>query len=293
VVPRAIAPSSRPSQLRYFLDGGQRTLRGWYVDNFPVLGAVIGAAIVRRDDERVVQLLPSFAKFKLIWIAPKRTDSVALNDLIRILEARGETVIDPLARYRDERYAQESRDFSGIVFSAFKQVGDERRQLEEELLMRWTEQIGHGDGLLLADGSLGKPVPGVVGLVKSFTRQYVGPNEARTLFRLAEGHRMAAFQAEDTWRSDTPVRAWYQRQWRADGRDPRHALIRLELFAEWHDHPSFDDLAAWIYRERVPTAKADARWPSLLYPVHQLELMLKTQMDSLTRGWSAAVHTSG
>jgi hypothetical protein len=141
--------------------------------------------------------------------------------------------------------------------------------------------------MLLIDGPLRNPVTGVVGLVKSFTRQYVTGAESAMLFRLKQGERTAAFTVTDHWRSDTPVRVWYQRHWDATGRDPRHALIRLEVFDGWEGHPSYDNVASWVMRERLPAARADARWATLLYPIHHLEEVLKGHIEAQTRGWSA------
>ena len=285
-LPRSIL---EPNQIRYFLDGSQRTLRAFYCDNLPVVAGIVGAAVLRRDGEGRLHVERGMVGFKQVWVIPRRTKSHDLNRVIAILEEQGEDVVDPIQDFPPERYAAELRDFGGMIEYAFKRVGAERAELETALLLRWNDEIGAHDGLMLVDGPLREPVSGAIGLVKSFTRQYVSGAEAMTLFRLRQTQRTAAFRVTDAWRSSTPIKAWYQRQWDASGRDPRHALIRLELFDGWADHPSFEEIAAWIIRERVPTAKADARWATLLYPVHQLEEILKNQMDTLTRGWTARV----
>jgi hypothetical protein len=128
--------------------------------------------------------------------------------------------------------------------------------------------------------------PCAVGLVKSFTRQYLTGEASTMLFRLKHGERSAAFSVADGWRDGTRVNAWYQRHWDATGRDPRHALVRLEMSSDWTGQPSIDDVAGWVMRERVPSAQADARWATLLYPVHYLEAILKRHIDAQTRGWT-------
>ena len=212
-----------------------------------------------------------------------------LNKVVAAIERRNEKIVDPLDGLSPERYENELLDFGGVLEQAFNRVGEERKELEDGLLIKWQQASDREDGLILVDGSLRKPVSGAIGLVKSFTRQYVSGAEAATLFRLRHLERTAAFAVTDAWRDSTPIKAWYQRHWDATGRDPRHGLIRLEIYDGWADHPSIDCLADWVTRERLPTAKTDARWATLLYPVHLLEVMLKGQLDGQTRGWSSIV----
>jgi hypothetical protein len=173
-----------------------------------------------------------------------------------------------------------------VMERAFKRVGRVRQAVESELLERWCGEHGSGEDLVLVDGPLRSVAPCAIGLVKSFTRQYLTGEASTMLFRLQHGERSAGFSVADGWRDGTRVNAWYQRHWDATGRDPRHALIRLEMSADWHDQPSIDDVAGWVMRERVPSAQADARWATLLYPVHYLEAILKRHIDAQTRGWT-------
>jgi hypothetical protein len=43
-----------------------------------------------------------------------------------------------------------------------------------------------------------------------------------------------------------------------------------------------------VLAERTPRATGDARWATLLYPVHLLERILKRRLDADTRGWPGA-----
>lgn len=286
--PRVIAPVQASSQIRYFLDGAQRTLRAFYADNIPVIAGIVGAAVLRRDESGGLSVVEGMAEFRRVWVAPVVSDRTEINKIVTVLLRRGERVLDPLQKFEKEaEYERELGDFSGLVEHAFKCVGNERAELEHALLLKWRDRPTQDDGLLLVDGPLRAPVVGAVGLVKSFTRQYLSGAEAATLFRLRQTERTAAFRVTDAWRPDTPIRAWYQRHWSAAGRDPRHALIRLELSDAWTDHPAYDEIATWVIEERVPTAKTDARWATLLYPVHHLEEILKRQIEAQTRGWSA------
>ena len=51
------------------------------------------------------------------------------------------------------------------------------------------------------------------------------------------------------------------------------------------DNEEIDDIASWLMAERVPRPTADSRWPTLLYPVHLLERILKRRIAQITAGW--------
>ncbi len=67
--------------------------------------------------------------------------------------------------------------------------------------------------------------------------------------------------------------------------DARHALVRVEAGPEVREQAQIDELSAWLMAERTPRATADARWATLLYPVHFLEQILKRRLAADTRGW--------
>ena len=48
-----------------------------------------------------------------------------------------------------------------------------------------------------------------------------------------------------------------------------------------------NDIASWLLAERIPRATQDARWPTLLYPIHLLEQLLKRRIAAMTVGWPA------
>jgi hypothetical protein len=285
--PRAVPEPSQPSPIRYFLDGSQRTLRAFYCDNVPIITGIVGAAVLERNDQGEPRILPGMLEFKHVWVIPTNTDLPGLNQLTEIIWSNGGEIVDPLDDVSPERYQEELREFGGVIERGFKRVGAVRQEVETRLLDRWCREIGASNGLLLVDGPLRMVAPGAIGLVKSFTRQYLTGDASTALFRMRHGQRSAAFSVVDGWRRDAQVNAWYQRHWDATGRDPRHALIRLELSSAWDEQPAFDDVAGWVMRERVPAAKADARWATLLYPVHYLEEILKRRIDAETRGWTS------
>lgn len=283
--PRKIMEADSPSTIRYFLDGTQKTMRACYIDNVPIVAGIVGAGIVERGDDREPHLAPGMTAFKQVWVVPRTSGDSALNKSIPYFEKHGE-VVDPLDDRPEDERARLIADFSGMLERGFQRVGKVRQELERDLLRRWHAEIGERSGTILVDGPIRDPVPGAIGIVKSFTRQYLTGEASALLFRLEHGERTAAFSVQDQWRSDTPIVAWYQRHWSAAGRDPRHALVRVEQFAGWEHRPAPSDASAWIMRERLPAARIDARWPTLLYPVHHLERILKRQIDAATKGWS-------
>jgi len=284
--PRPIGTPSTPSPIRFFLDGSQRTLRAFYCDNVPVITGIVGAAILERDERGEPRVVPGMLAFKHVWVIPLQSSLPGLNELIDVIRSHGGEIVDPLDEIEPERYGHELLEFGGVMERGFKRVGRVRQEVEAALLEHWCMEHGSGTGLVLVDGPLRSVAPCAIGLVKSFTRQYLTGEASTALFRLKHGERSAAFSVADGWRDGTRVNAWYQRHWDATGRDPRHALIRLEMSADWHEQPTVDDVAGWVMRERVPSAKADARWATLLYPVHYLEEILKRHIDAQTRGWT-------
>lgn len=285
--PRKILPTVTPSPIRYFLDGGQRTLRAFYCENVPMITGIAGAAVVERNDKGEPRVCPGMLAFRHVWVIPMRSRIAGINELIEIVMENGGDIVDPLEDIEDaDEYDERLLEFGGVVELGFNRVGRVRQELESVLLQRWCTEITPDRGMLLVDGPLRVEACGAVGLVKSFTRQYLTGDASTALFRLEHGHRTAAFSVEDGWRQGARVNAWYQRHWNATGRDPRHALIRLEMSTGWAEQPAVDDVAAWVMRERVPAAKADARWATLLYPVHHLESILKRHIEAQTRGWT-------
>ncbi|MCC6791659.1 MAG: hypothetical protein IT336_08245 [Thermomicrobiales bacterium] len=285
--PREIRVPLTAAPIRYFLDGTQRTLRAFYCQNIPIVAGIVAAAVLERSERGEPRIMPGMIAFRHAWIIPMRSGIPEIDRLIALIHSKGGEVVDPLdhPRFAGDRYAEELHEFGGLLEHAFKRVGGLRTEIELDLLRRWCANR-QDDGLLLVDGPLREEACGAIGLVKAFTRQYFMGAEATTLFRLRHGHRTAAFTVEDFWRAGHTVDAWYQRHFDASGRDPRHALIRIELSSNAPGKPDIDDVAGWVMRERVPAAKADARWATLLYPVHYLEEILKRHIDAQTRGWT-------
>jgi hypothetical protein len=284
---REIPPAGAPSELRYFLDGAQRTLLAYLVDGVPILTCIGASAILERDANGSARLMPGTLRFRHHWLVPTASRRPGIDRAAAIIAAAGGEIADPLAQLADspDRYQTALDDYAAMVDLAYQCGSSLREQIETELLNDWQGEAE--DGWIVVDGALRVPVPRAVGLVKSFTRQYLTGPEAMTLFRLPPRSRTSAFLAQDKWREGRRV-CWYQRFWDASGRDVRHALVRVETNDKVASTEAVDRLAAWLWAERLPRATADQRWATLLYPIHFLEQILKRKIDAETRGWPAA-----
>jgi hypothetical protein len=145
---------------------------------------------------------------------------------------------------------------------------------------------------ILVDGRLHDNIPNAIGLVKDLQTQHLIGDEAEALFNLPQGHRTTAFRyvsnADAEARSGLVTEGrtmWYVRLWDASGMDARHSLVRVEAAHGVSTTEQIDEISGWLLAERIPRAKNDPRWPTLLYPIHYLEQILKRRLASVTAGW--------
>lgn len=287
VIGRAVARGDVPSRLRYFLDGVQRTKLVYMIDGVPVATCLQVAGILERDQDGLCRLLPGSQRFEQTWLLPTRSGRFGLDRLADLILDHGGRIADPLTRHAktDADYEAMLDDYSTLVSLAYDAGSKLREEIETQLLDDWPSLV-KDDGWIVVDGPLRIDTERAVGLVKSFTKQYLSGAEAWTLFRLPADHRTSAFIARDLWREDEPARThWYQRFWSPSGRDVRHALVRVEVSPAVTEPAEIDRLAGWLMAERRPRAVADERWATLLYPVHLLEQVLKQRLQREMRGW--------
>jgi hypothetical protein len=299
VIGRPVPAAATPSRLRYFLDGTQYTYPAFFVKHIPVFSALSAAAILTRDRAGNAAIVPGTLRMQHAWIIPSGCQLPEMQSVCDSLRSVGARIVDPLSALLDdeERYARSVADYGHIERKALQAARKERENLERELLRYWS-QTNNDDGWIVVDGALREPVPHAVGLVKSFTYQYLTGEESAQLFGLKAQHRTGAFIAANRWRQaeddderehdPTDRVLWYLRFWDATGRDARHALVRIEAAADLVDSEQIDTLSAWLLAERAPRATADSRWDTLLYPIHLLERMLKRRVSADTLAWPGA-----
>ena len=292
------------SRLRYFLDGAQRTLPCWRVGLAPVIATIAAAAVLRRDAAGRCDIVPGTLRLEHAWLIPRRLDDPRLSPIIDRIEAAGGRIVDTLAL--DPSEAPDAAepvvaDYARLVELAYAAGLKVRNTLESDLLRDWAANPTPAvdEEWIVVDGRLHTAVPRAIGLVKQFADTYLGGGDAETLLGLLPGHRTTAFHPTDRFRGvgldpegsgpgPDARTLWYLRLWDAAGLDARHALIRIEAGPDVRETARIDELSAWLMAERTPRAVADARWATLLYPVHYLERILKRRLEADTRGWPGA-----
>lgn len=282
--------SPRDSHLRYFLDGAQRTFAVWRCGLVPVAATVVAAGILRREPCGDGAIEPGTLHMEHCWLIPRGLDD-RVDALCQRIEAEGMRIVDPCegARRQDE---EAPVDYGQLHELAYVKARKVREDVEARVLADWVARPAWemDDGWIAVDGRLRAPFARTVGLVKQFSDAYLSGAEAETLLGLAPGHRTTAFLPEHRrFGAESAERTlWYIRLWDADGMDARHALVRVEAPREVHTTDEIDRISSWILAERTPRATGDARWATLLYPVHLLERILKRCLDADTRGWPGA-----
>ena len=285
---RDVSRRAAPSPFRYFLDATQRSLPCFYIGAVPIVCGFVSAGILERGSTGAARLVPGAHLFDQFFVAPTRSGDVSVDLALQKLCNGSVRVIDPIDEIADDERDDEERrrrnphDFGELMNMAYRAVSTRRQQIEVALLEDWVRQAR--DGILVVDGPLRSHAPGAIGVVKSFTTSNLSADATAALFELQMNQRSAVFRVDAARGRSAPLRAWHQRFWGSTGLDPRHALVRIET-SDADPAGAVEDLAGWLMEERAPRATNDQRWPTLLYPIHYLEQILKKQLDAATRGW--------
>lgn len=283
-----IAP--RDSRLKYFLDGAQRTFAVWRCGLVPAAATVVAAGVLQRNPAEDGSVAPGTLLMEHCWLIPSGLDS-RVDALRERIAGEGMRVVDPREAGRDGD-AGETIDYGRLHELAYVAARKVREDTEAQVLSRWVQRPEWlaSEDWIAVDGRLREPSPRTIGLVKQFSDAYLTGQDAETLLGLPPGHRTTAFAPKDRkFGADSENRTlWYIRLWDAEGMDARHALVRIEAPSTVHTSDEIDRISSWILAERTPRATGDARWATLLYPVHLLERILKRRLDADTRGWPGA-----
>jgi len=296
IIGREIRPCIA-SEFAWFLDGSQKTLPVWRVGVVPIVVGITVAGILHRDRRGEWSLVGDTVRERMTWIFPQRTGNPDLARLEEILIGAGQDINDPLQFLVPDDgdltlYQATAGNYGKMMFHARDIAGKVRGTLESDLVKYWDAAYRptHPDSWLLVDGRLRHNVDNAVGLVKELLTQHLFGDEAVALFSLPHNHRTSAFRYQSAGAGDdgdggSRHSMWYQRMWPAEGLDARHALIRIEAGNQVQETVLIDAIASWLMAERIPRATQDARWPTLLYPIHMLELMMKRRIAAMTVGW--------
>jgi hypothetical protein len=286
-VAREVPNVSGHSPFRYFLDAAQRTLPSFHTDVIPISSSINAAAILDRNGEGECGIAPGTLQVKHTWLIPERSSFDGVNAALEVLRSSGAEIEDPLDDVEDEdEYRSLLSSYDEVAIRAKARADELRQRLEDSVLANWIASGASDRDWLVVDGTLRYDTKCAIGLAKTFSRSYLHGEDYEALYRLKQGWRTRAFRIPNR---RFPVIAWYLRMWDATGRDPRYALVRIETTEVAPGIPpstdEIDNLSGWILAERIPSAKADERWATLLYPIHQLERMLKRRLDAETRTW--------
>ena len=302
------------SRITGFLDGSQRTVSAWRIGLVPVIATVAAAAVVVRDEHgeaRIARDRAGQSTLELVhrWLIPHHSGIPEVDDLIARITDAGGAVDDPVRRPATvdgaldmDLYGAYLNDYGRMVEVAYVAARNVRTELELRIMDRWPRIDPTGDGWLIVDGRRTLSVPRTLGVVKRLSSPHLAGGEAVQVYDLPAGHRTTAFVPEKRERGqnfvfrgvsphasgpDTPV-MWYLRMHDHAGLDAYHGLIRVEAPYDTEESDDITRLSSWLLAERTPRATGDARWASLLYPIHLLEGMLKRQIAAETRAWPNA-----
>jgi hypothetical protein len=284
-VPRYL-PQVSLGPVRYFLDGVQRTLPiGWCGMNALALVVVVAGVIERRPQDSVFRAVPGLtgiAASVIIAAAPDDPYTTALLQAFTRAEIAVMLCDDlPSGSPRDG-------DFLALQARIRPAVGRVREQCETDVFRRWDERTDGSEGWLVMDGSLTQAHVGhALGIIKRHGRFDLTSGEMTDLLAMPVGYRSTAFQRDV--RSGLRPITWYLRLHEGTGADPLYGLARIEAPSQINTSEQIDRLTSMVFAERTPRPTNDDRWPTLIYPIHIAERILKVKLERTLLGVPAAL----
>ena len=284
-IPVAMHVIGEQKKMRYFLDGVQRTLPiGWCGMNALALVVVVAGVIERRPQDGVFRAVPGMLRIAsqvLLASAPADPHATALADTFA---AAGIGV----TRCGEPNGVMRAGDFLALQSRIRPAVNGVRQQCEFAAFQAWNERTDGSEGWLVMDGSLvGSDIGNAVGIIKRHSRFDLKDDEMTALLRLPVGFRSSAFQRQV--RGGQRPTTWYLRLHEATGADPLFGLARIEAPTQTTVPDGVDDLSRLLLSERTPRATSDDRWPTLIYPIHIAERILKVKLERALLGVPAAL----
>src|SRR5919199_1884921 len=301
--PRNLGSHDGTSRLCYFLDGVQSSREIGRIEMAPVIVATVAAAIVNRCARRFTRMpLESPPVLVQAMILPRSAGDAKVEAFWELLLKAGFSELSPeevpsspylildSAKHIDE---VDPSDYVGMRERARVRVRALRERLEGGMLRRWEgdDRVLDSEDWIAVDGQL-KDTPEsnrrAIGLIKSVARpEFVG-KDVGMLLDLEPGMRTSSFVPDWQLRRDPSEQraSWYLRMWpQQRGADALGSLMRI--VAHRHTPPeSVDEISCWILAERAPLAKPDPRWPSMIYPIHYVEKILKPLVQGSERSYS-------
>jgi hypothetical protein len=166
---------------------------------------------------------------------------------------------------------------------AVAQVVERRRESLERETCRAFRAARPGAWLVVDGGLVGlRGVPGAdraIGLAKQHETQFLDGPDLEVALTAPAGSRSSVFARELD--DGTVLLSWYLRLWPWTDEDLLHGLTRVERTAGEGVVEDADRVSRWLLAERAPIAGRDSRWDRLLYPLHEVETLLRAQAG----GW--------
>lgn len=166
-------------------------------------------------------------------------------------------------------------------FAAAQVVERRRETLEREVCAAF---LADTEAPLIVDGGVRglRDAPGAeraLGVIKHHETQFLDGPDLEVALTLPEGSRSSVF-TRDLDGGGTTL-SWYLRLWPWTDEDLLHGLTRVERLALDGVPADADRVSRWLLAERSPIAGRDPRWDRLLYPLHEVETLLRAQAG----GW--------
>jgi hypothetical protein len=250
-----------------FADGIQRWSVEGHFGLVPVVRAEVAAGVLVRARAALACAVRRTEEFLVVpagRLVPAQREAVARVGL-PVREADAGPRPHPLV----DRYAA-------------AQVVERRREaLEREVCAAFLAETA--DPLIVDGGVRGlRDAPGAeraIGVVKHHETQFLDGPDLEVALTLAEGSRSSVF-TRDLDGGGTTL-SWYLRLWPWTDEDLLHGLTRVERLARDGVPADPDRVSRWLLAERAPIAGRDPRWDRLLYPLHEVETLLRAQAG----GW--------
>jgi hypothetical protein len=295
-------PRTERNRFRFFLDGAMRT---YYLASIternvtePILYAEIGAAVMERLDNGTLSPFVVESGALLAMNLGPFSESLQVHlkgaaeaSCIQLLDTGPETLFT-------RRSAESAARAQGCIRW-------QMREMERELM----QNVPEGDHWIVIDGSIASHgsrqaiLPGnVLGVAKSFakspkfrTTKTAQPlTVTRLVASLPVGHRTPLFV-----NTQGDAAFWYARLWPQGAVDyPLMGVVKCDLQLRTEIPVIARDMAneltgSLLCERRVTPYGKDARWHSLLYPIHVTEQVIRSRFTSplmlregLAREWS-------
>src|ERR671932_1469697 len=274
------------------------------IEMSPVIVATVAAAIVNRCDRRFSRMpLESPPALVQAVILPRSAGDANVEAFWELLLEAGFSELGPdetpsfphlildSAEYMAEK---DPSDYVGMRERARVRVRALRERLEGGMLRTWELDdriLENPDAWIAVDGQLENIRESnrrAIGLIKSVARpEFVG-KDVGMLLDLEPGMRTTSFVPDWQLRRDPSEQraSWYLRMWPPQrGADALGSLMRVEAHRETPPE-RVDEISRWVLAERAPLAKPDPRWPSMIYPIHYVEKILKPLVQGSERAYS-------